>query len=902
MKHISISTLFFILILVFYADQLNAQMATAENPTLARTWRNDAFEENKGQVKDQFGQSRPDVLFSGENRNLIYHIRDHGISYQLVHFKESREKPVIPVVQLGEELAGIETRDHNDIYRIDINWLNADSGCAITTGKALAGYSNYYNVPDGIVPALNVGKFEDITFSNIWEGVDLRYFVREGILETEWLMQNPDDYKKIQFAVTGADLSLTENGFLIMRTPFGDIHEGKLRVFQGDSELKSEWRIDGNIVSFNIPVYQKNLPLCIDPPVQVSGTYYGGTSNEEIWGASIHSSGNLSITGRTQSLNLIATVGSHHAVLAGNYDVFLVTFNANGVRKWGTYYGGANEDWSAGCAIDTSGNIFVVGITASTTSIVTPGAHQIAYGGGNYDAFLAKFDSNGVRQWGTYYGGTDLDYGYDCKVDSNGMVFISGQTGSSGAIATSGTHQPVYLGYLDAFLVKFNTNGVRQWGTYFGGDQSENAECLDINTAGKIIITGFTRSENHIATQGAHQVQYGGYLTALHADGFVAQFNGNGILEWGTYYGGPGAEWPISCFFDTYGDIYICGTTNSDIAIATPTAHQAIRGGNDDGFLVKFSSTGVRQWGTYIGGTNADYAGKGIYLSDNIYIPGITYSGNGIATAGTWQPVHGGGNADAFMAKYTLSGTKEWGTYFGSRSDETNAVACAGNNGLFYLMGGTKSVSGIATGGSHQTIHGGLIDAYVAGFIECADFIAVQPQPQNGVLGGLVVFSVTPSNLTAGYQWQTDTGSGFMNISDTGQYSGTTTGNLTISGLLPGNHLQPFRCLVTMPACAIHSQPATIQVTNIGVIEPGNSKALIVFPNPATNTLRIIMPSDGQEVNIYMANLMGQLVLKKTLSQESTTIDVGKLPRGIYLIMAESDNGIQMKATRIVLE
>ena len=52
----------------------------------------------------------------------------------------------------------------------------------------------------------------------------------------------------------------------------------------------------------------------------------------------------------------------------------------------------------------------LAGYTTSTTGIATTGAHQTT-SGGDYDAFLVKFNSSGVRQWGTYYGGTGYDDG-----------------------------------------------------------------------------------------------------------------------------------------------------------------------------------------------------------------------------------------------------------------------------------------------------------------------------------------------------------------------------------------------------------------------------------------------------------------------------------------------------------
>ena len=48
-----------------------------------------------------------------------------------------------------------------------------------------------------------------------------------------------------------------------------------------------------------------------------------------------------------------------------------------------------------------------------------------------YDAFLVKFNSSGVRQWGTYYGGTGNDMAYSCATDASGNIYLSGYTTST---------------------------------------------------------------------------------------------------------------------------------------------------------------------------------------------------------------------------------------------------------------------------------------------------------------------------------------------------------------------------------------------------------------------------------------------------------------------------------------
>jgi hypothetical protein len=89
------------------------------------------------------------------------------------------------------------------------------------------------------------------------------------------------------------------------------------------------------------------------------------------------------------------------------------------------------------------------GETQSPTSIATSGAHQTTVN----SAFLVKFNSSGVRQSGTYYGGIRTV----CTTDASGNVYMTGYTQSNSGIATAGAHQTAKgnSGYNDAFLVKF---------------------------------------------------------------------------------------------------------------------------------------------------------------------------------------------------------------------------------------------------------------------------------------------------------------------------------------------------------------------------------------------------------------------------------------------------------------
>ena len=149
----------------------------------------------------------------------------------------------------------------------------------------------------------------------------------------------------------------------------------------------------------------------------------------------------------------------------------------------GTYYGGSQEDIGYACATDNSGGVYLVGKISSDDGIASSG-YQNTYAGStpcpsNYygDAFLVKFNDNGVRQWSTYYGGGADDEGRSCAVDNSGNIYLAETSRSSANISWNG-RQNSNGGGQDAYMVKFNSLGVRQWATYFWRDRTRERFCV----------------------------------------------------------------------------------------------------------------------------------------------------------------------------------------------------------------------------------------------------------------------------------------------------------------------------------------------------------------------------------------------------------------------------------------
>ena len=324
---------------------------------------------------------------------------------------------------------------------------------------------------------------------------------------------------------------------------------------------------------------------------------YGGSLVDNGKGCATDLLGNVYLSGKTDSNSGISTPNGHQPAFGGNTDGFLVKFNAAGVRQWATYYGDLYLDYGFGCCTDASNNVYLTGVCDWTVSavIATTGSHQYTNGGtmAPEDAYLVKFDAAGNRIWGTYYGGTYNEVGSDVICDASRNVYLTGRTESINgtSIATAGSHQPWNNGGLhDAFLVKFDSTGVRQWGTYYGGSDDEVALGCSIHASGNIYITGYTSSSANntvVASVNGPQNGYGGGAM----DGFIAQFTPSGIRKWGSFYGPNMDDYLYGCASDKFYNVYAVGVTNSSFGygIASLVSHQNTYGGGPaDGFLVRF--------------------------------------------------------------------------------------------------------------------------------------------------------------------------------------------------------------------------------------------------------------------------------------------------------------------------
>ena len=595
-------------------------------------------------------------------------------------------------------------------------------------------------------------------------------------------------------------------------------------------------------------------------------TYMGGPGEDFGYSVAADKAGNIFLGGYTTSSSGISSPGSHQPVFGGIADGFVAKFDSTGVRSWSTYYGGPGNENGHTIALDTAGNVYLSGSTGfgTSTSIFTPGAYQVV-SGGSYDGYLVKFSNSGVRLWGTYYGGPDYDEAYAVTTDTFGYVYIAGFTESLSGIATAGTQQPAFGGGVnDAFLAKFNAAGVRQWGTYYGGADRDIAVSVDVDGSGNIFMGGYSWSPSGVATPGAYDTSLGSV-----EDGLLAKFNSSGIRVWATYFGGEGDDVVQSVKTDNSGNVYITGGTGSAIGVATPGAYQPVIGGvGRDCYVAKFNTGGAIQWGTYYGGNDFDW-GMGVTTDTygRVYVAGYSASTTAMATAGSYQPVYGGGAYDGILAKFDTCSLPTVSVISGL------STMCPG--GQVTLTDATPGGTWCTTN-SRATVSAGVVTGLLPGI----DTILYTVANTCGTATAQKIVTINPLPAAiAGIPVVCGIGAMTFLTNDTtgGTWSSGTTGNATISatGIVTGLHFGTDTITYTLsPGCSITTSVSVNAVPHLtSSLTPAaicDSTAFMYVPS-ATDPSAVINWSRPIIIGIANAAASGSGNISETIDNITAT-------------------------------
>lgn len=743
------------------------------------------FIENKGQIKDQHNQFRQDIDFKLPAGNLSIFIGSGKIHYQW-------NKPIYTNAVKDEN----SYPDRIATYRLDVALEGANTGVTPIAEEKAVEVERYYT-PD--MDGVSANTYRKITYKNIYNHIDWVLYMKGDKLKYDFIIHPGGNTDDIRIKYNGATSLNIVDGDVVATTPYGQITEQAPYTYYAhiNVEVPSQYQMHGNTITFSIADYKG--PIVIDPSLAWA-TYMGSSGNEYAYDLVVDSAKNVYMAGSTTSTTSsnIATSNGFIDTFSGNIDGYVSKYTPAGVRVWSTYYGGYGRDIVNSVTTNSDGDIFFSGVTDTSSTLATSGAHH----GGASDAFLVKMSTSGVRTWATYYGGAGDEADGDGEqtyviCDNYTNVYIVGRTTSDTGIATTGTAQATRSNDFDGYLAKFNKNGIRQWSTYYGGTYDDYFTRVSTDSIGIVYVLGEFKSDA-LGTTGTYAPNWKNTSTQTSnntrpTEILIAKFDPNtGQKVWATYYGGAGTETAGGIIIDRDKNVFISGATTSSTDIVTSGASQGSIGGQFDAFLAGFDSSGQRVWGTYMGGSGADYGGN-IVLDEvgNINLAGRTSSTSGIATTGAHRLNKIGSSSlfDAMMAIYSPSGSKIWGTYYGGASNDYGYGIATAVDGVIYLCGHTESDTGIAYSGA-QNSHVLLNDGFLAKFTPDTSAFVFQPftQTVHCIEDSFVLnYGVTNpflSGNTFTVQLSDNSGS-FSSPVNIGSKAGTTGGTIKVG--LPGN-------------------------------------------------------------------------------------------------------------------
>ncbi len=606
---------------------------------------------------------------------------------------------------------------------------NANPQAGASGMDELPGKSNYFIGNNPGRWRTDVPTYARVKYQNVYPGVDLTFYGNQSHLEFDFAVAPQADPGRIKLALEGATrLTTNAQGDLIVEIGGGTVRFHKPVIYQpattSGRDRSARRYVDGSYllnskgrVSFKVSDYDKSKPLIIDPMLSYS-TFLGGTGDDSGNGIALDSSGNAYITGTTASVDF-PTQSPISASLAGSTDAFVAKLNPSGsALVYSTYLGGNQLDQGNAIAVDSSGDVFVAGSTASGDFPATTGAWQAAFAGGQTDAYVAKISPAGdALTYATYLGGTGNDIANGIALDASGDAYVAGST-SSTDFPTAGPVQAANAGQGDAFLSKIKPDGTALvYSTYLGGSGADSGQGVAVDSGGNAYVAGFTLSTDFPTANPSQSSNAGS------DDAFVAKYNTGGTaLVYSTYLGGAGLDRAFSIAVDGSGNAYVAGDTTSSPFPTTSGAVQTSNKGGSDAFVTELDANGAVAYSTLLGGTLADGAsGVAVDGSGNIFAAGYTQSSD-FPLSNALDSAFGGGTCgqgvcfDAFVAEINPASGLVYSTYLGGSGNDYGQAIALDASGNAYVTGATSSGDFPVTAGGLQSTAGSSVsssDAFV---------------------------------------------------------------------------------------------------------------------------------------------------------------------------------------------
>lgn len=311
-------------------------------------------------------------------------------------------------------------------------------------------------------------------------------------------------------------------------------------------------------------------------------TYFGGTGSDAAGGIEVDAAGSVYLVGNTESADFPVAGAPFDNSLGGTRDGYVAKFDGDLQSvSYCTLVGGSDTDAASDLCVDGSGTAYIVGYTVSS-DFPTANAWDATFGGGTSagDVFVSALNAAGDGLlYSTYVGDTDDEAGLSIDLDADLNAVVTGYTKSAG-FPTEAAFDSVFGGVIDAFLFKLNSTGDSLiFSTFLGGNNSDIASYLGLDSDGRMFLIGHTTSNDFPVADAIDSIR------SSQMDVFVTCFAAPGdSLVYSTFLGSGAYDFGYSIAVDTGSNAFIGGYTGSAL-FPTVNAIQDTLAGAYDIFL-----------------------------------------------------------------------------------------------------------------------------------------------------------------------------------------------------------------------------------------------------------------------------------------------------------------------------
>jgi hypothetical protein len=378
----------------------------------------------------------------------------------------------------------------------------------------------------------------------------------------------------------------------------------------------------------------------------------GGNGNDWPNDIAVDDSGSVYVTGTYSALmDLDPGPGVFNRFPVGNFDVFLIKLDNDGLFKWGASFGGNFQDYGYGLATDDHENRYACRKFRSQVAF-DPGpgiATRIALGSGN--AFVSRFDKNGNFEAVVSLGSGGDEYGRDVAIDNEKNVIVTGYFGDGPSDFDPGSGiANLFANSTDVFVCKLDSNFNYLWAKDFGGTFDEEAYRIEVDEQGNIYTTGVFGNvidfdpgsgQSFVVAQGEEDI-------------FLHRFKPNGDFDFVRTIGNNTEEYVYNMTRTASGDIYLTGSYRDSLDFDPGIGQYYLvsEDESEDIFLLKLDSLGNFGFALSLGGDEDDRGRSVSIIGDEVILGGAFESINMDTDPGTGiAPLSSAGGTDAFFLR-----------------------------------------------------------------------------------------------------------------------------------------------------------------------------------------------------------------------------------------------------------